>query len=784
MVMPPLADNYRPMLQWVWDCDPTPELIRRQLELVRQVEFAGVVIQPMPDNFRPHDFPVRMTMPYLGEAFFEAIRCAVSTAAELGLIVWIYDEGGWPSGSASGAVLRGHEHLRARAMIRESGRSIVVPGDRPDPLKLEAIERFIALTHDAYARAVGDHFGSTIRAVFTDELTVHGCVGTDRVPWTDDLPDAFARRWGYDLAEVLPLLFEGAAATLAPEARVRQVRHDFSRLCVELFIERCLAPQRQWCERHGLQFVGHFAGEHDLMRHPHNVGDYMAAARRLHAPGVDAIWRQIWPDHRADFARFAGSLRLLTGADAFSETGAVYGIDLSPGQWKWVCDQQILRGINRFSLMSLRLSGVINQGLSPLDVESPTWPAMRQVNRHVHALAQACSTGAPVVSHAVLYPGDDLCACGRDGAGMAAQGIMEQLQAAGIEAVYVDETALADGSMIRLGVRELLLPGGAVVTAALVARLHAVERAGVQVRVVGHAALRVMGEEANSTWPATELNLSRGPGALVQWDTNGPISVTRRRGEGWQADILFNESPHEQRVRLTDPGAVVTDVDDELTLRPAPGPGAGAGPGASGEVTLAPGAVVAVSRGPWPLLPGEARQGDQRRWLDVPLRGWRMAVVHQLRIGAGDRWVCVPGKGDAAAEPGPWRGVLGDDFSGLVRYTAEFHLAQDIAGLEVDLGEVEHWARVWVDGRSLGERSWRPYRWRADLTLGPGAHRLEVEVGNTAAGAYWSAAAVSARQAAGRENIYTQRVRERCPVQLGGGLLGPARVRVARLERD
>jgi hypothetical protein len=775
MVMPPLADNYRPMLQWVWDCDPTPELIRRQLEQVRAVEFAGVVIQPMPDNFRPHDFPVRMKMPYLGEAFFEAIRCAVTTAAELGLVVWIYDEGGWPSGSASGAVLRGHEHLRAKAMIRESGRSIVVPGDRPDPLKLAAIERFIALTHDAYARAVGDHFGTTLRAVFTDELTVHGCVGTERIPWTDDLPEAFARRWGYDLAGELPLLFEGAAASLAPESRVRQARHDFSRLCVELFIERCLAPQRRWCERHGLQFVGHFAGEHDLMRHPHNVGDYLAAARQLHAPGVDAIWRQIWPDHRADFARFAGSLRLLTGADAFSETGAVYGIDLSPGQWKWVCDQQILRGINRFSLMSLRLSGVINQGLSPLDVEAPTWPAMRQVNRHVHALAWACSTGAPVVSHAVLYPGDDLCACGSDGAGMAAQGIMERLQSAGLEAVYVDEPALADGSMVRLGVRELLLPGGAVVSASLLARLREAQGQGVAVRVVGERPLQVLGDAAAAPWPATALAASRGSGALVEWDTKGPISVTRRLGEGWQADILFNESPQEQPVRLTDPDAQVWDIDDALAPRAKHGD----------TVTLAPGAAVAVTRGPWPLAPQRSAERGERRWIEASLRDWRMAVVDRLQIGPGDRWLCVPGGGEAmATELGPWQAALGEDFSGQVRYTATFHLPQAAAAIDLDLGQVEHHARVWIDGQPLGERAWRPYRWAIDLALAGGEHRLEVVVGNTAAGAYWSPAAVSARQAAGTENIYTQRVRERCQVQRGGGLIGSVRLRVAWVGGD
>lgn len=770
MAVASLGSDYRPMLQWVWDTDPTSEMLRRQLETIAEAAFTGVVIQPMPAQFRPHDFPQHMTIPYLGPAFFDAIRTAVEHAASLGLTVWIYDEGGWPSGSACGQVLKGHEHLRGKLMTREAGRCFLTPDDRPDPLQLEPTLRFIELTHEAYARAVGDHFGRTIRAVFTDELTIHGCVGTERVPWTDDLPQEFHRRHGYDLMPELPLLFEGSADSLADEQHVLRLRRDFSSLCTALFIERCLLPQRQWCERHGLQFVGHFAGDHDMTRHPHNVGDFLAAARQLHAPGVDAIWRQIWPDHRADCARFAGSLRLLQGCDAFSETGAVYGIDLAPAEWKWVCDQQIMRGINRFSLMSLRLSGIINQGLSPLDLESPTWPAMAAVNRHVGVLAGICSMGNAVINHAVLYPADDLHARGSDGPGLAAQGIMQRLQMAGIDAIYVDEPVLAHRSMLRLGVRDLYLSGGAVVTSSLVRHLRDLTNQGVRIHVVGKKPIQEIYRGDVTDWPPQASAIPSMGSELVIVTTPGPWSVTSRRGEGWDVTLVFNESDKDQSLRLSDASAAVYDVDEALVPRVP----------THGEMTLRPGGVLALSRGPWPAAGQGVTQATNPPDKAIELRDWRVQPVMQIHIGPDERWRLQTLNQEAIpTELGSWAPLLGDDFSGQARYEASFHLDQPIQEACIDLGEVQYLANVRVDGQHWGTRAFAPYQVAWIGRLEAGEHRLEVCVSGTAANAFWAPAAVAKRRADRSENIYTQRIYERCPVRRGGGLLGPVRLWVS-----
>jgi len=80
--------------------------------------------------------------------------------------------------------------------------------------------------------------------------------------------------------------------------------------------------------------------------------DFFRALRYVQVPGVDAIWRQIWPGTVADFPKRPSSSAHLNGHPrAFSESYAVYGRGLTLEQAKWVMDFQFVRGINLFENM-------------------------------------------------------------------------------------------------------------------------------------------------------------------------------------------------------------------------------------------------------------------------------------------------------------------------------------------------------------------------------------------------------------------------------------------------
>ncbi len=140
-----------------------------------------------------------LELEYLGGAWFERIRFIVQQAAQRNLEVWLYDEFAWPSGQARGLVARDREDLAAELLhVDRDGTSRVarVPGTA-SLLVPEATQRFLKVTHQRYADALGELMGTTVRAIFTDEPSLphqhrprtHGA-GSWQLPWSSALEAA------------------------------------------------------------------------------------------------------------------------------------------------------------------------------------------------------------------------------------------------------------------------------------------------------------------------------------------------------------------------------------------------------------------------------------------------------------------------------------------------------------------------------------------------------------------------------------------------------------------
>ena len=79
---------------WSWNGKIEEEEVRRQIREFADGRFSGVVIHSR----------AGLSIPYMGEEWFNCYRVAIEEAERLGLEVWIYDEDGWPSGFAGGKV--------------------------------------------------------------------------------------------------------------------------------------------------------------------------------------------------------------------------------------------------------------------------------------------------------------------------------------------------------------------------------------------------------------------------------------------------------------------------------------------------------------------------------------------------------------------------------------------------------------------------------------------------------------------------------------------------------
>jgi hypothetical protein len=91
-----------PAYFWLWNGPLDPQLLKSQLQDMAKHETRNVCVVPMPRDFRPDSTANRMDVDYLSPTYFQRVQVAVEEAARLGMHYWLYDEGGWPSGQATG----------------------------------------------------------------------------------------------------------------------------------------------------------------------------------------------------------------------------------------------------------------------------------------------------------------------------------------------------------------------------------------------------------------------------------------------------------------------------------------------------------------------------------------------------------------------------------------------------------------------------------------------------------------------------------------------------------
>jgi hypothetical protein len=146
------------------------------------------------------------------EENWQRLAAAIEACRQLDLIVWIYDEEGYPSGAAGGQVLMDNRGFEALALTKDTGRPELFRL-RPayeythasnnfhaarryiNLLDEQAVATFLAKTHEAYWARLAPHFGRTIQAFFTDEPSLMA-VNIGALPDTvrnrvrvDDRPD-------------------------------------------------------------------------------------------------------------------------------------------------------------------------------------------------------------------------------------------------------------------------------------------------------------------------------------------------------------------------------------------------------------------------------------------------------------------------------------------------------------------------------------------------------------------------------------------------------------------
>ena len=282
--------DFEPIYSWCWSGEITKEGVSSRLDEMEERGIRRLYVIAIPSEFT--GIECERETRYLSQEYLELCEFLTSEAKRRGMKLWLYDEGGYPSGAANGRVVNENPHLKslsidAEGKIVESHRSAQ---PYPDLLKAESTEKFIEYTHEVYKGYFGGSLGEHFPVVFTDEARVP--LFRKTVAYSEELEALFEERFGYGMRDHFAALFDEELA----DDRSREVRADFHRLLGDLFSENYFGRIRRWCDENGILFTGHLGGD-DVAFGNAKWGYYniMKCLREMHIPGVDAIWRQIFP---------------------------------------------------------------------------------------------------------------------------------------------------------------------------------------------------------------------------------------------------------------------------------------------------------------------------------------------------------------------------------------------------------------------------------------------------------------------------------------------------------
>lgn len=508
-------DDARAMMRWWWfgPAVSKPEL-KREIAAMKAGGFGGFEVQPVYPLTLDDSTTGLHNLPYLSDEFIDALRFAANEGREQGLRVDVTLGSGWPFGGPHVPVTQAASQIRMEkrqlaadqdsvptprvgagekllaAFIADGGadnvqaktaKSLPLPtGPRVEIASKASAERTVlfflqsrtgqqvkrpsiggegfVLDHmnraaiDTHLSAVGDRlmqaFGERPpAAVFSDSLEVYGA------EWTDDLPEEFKRRRGYDLMPWLPALFFDTDELAAG------IRHDWGHTLSELVDERYLTPINDWAKRHRTQFRSQTYGFPPVT---------LSSNALVALPeGEGHEWRAFSTTRWATSASHLFD-RPVTSAEAWTWLHSP-SFRATPLDMKAEADVLFLQGINQLigHGWPYRPPGVAEPGWSlyaaaVFSDQNPWWIAMPDISRYLQRVSYLLRQGRPANDIAILLPTNDAWAATKPGQATVSgemknyvtATLTQQLLDAGYGFDYIDAGSLDKVSRYRV----LLLP--------------------------------------------------------------------------------------------------------------------------------------------------------------------------------------------------------------------------------------------------------------------------------------------------------------------------------------
>jgi hypothetical protein len=538
---------------WAWNGTLDEARLKRQIDWMIEQDVHGAYLHTRAGLDES-------ATPYFSPRFWDAVGATVEYARKRNFQAWLYDEDKWPSGAAGGRTIRANpERNRGKGLALETadvtgprrqalnlsgakyilaaraageqgidGATVVdltaaagrgeewsVPAgswrlltfrvthgayELPNYLNPATVREFLENTYEQYAARFAKHFGKTIPGVFFDEI--------HNIPlaWDPLLEERFKAAKGYELRDILPLLF------LDGGPRAVKARCDYFEVFSKLYEEAWFRQISEWCARHNLEWTGH---TNEGLSNIKDQGDYFRTMRHLQISGTDnedfrytfprvvGSWK---PKQIASIAHLYGRKRVMVEALG----GAGWPITLDEARYG--VNMLAVYGINYyiFHLFHYQMETPESQDDWPNSwfYQNPYWTHFHKLARHTSRLSFLGSQGEHVADVAVLYPVEEVWSKGL--------GPTEPLEVPGIESDHstvqlvagklvdtlarhqIDSDLVDTGSLVkaspaaggraRIGAetyRVILLPGVETVSLAAYRGIQRLAASGVKVAALG-----------------------------------------------------------------------------------------------------------------------------------------------------------------------------------------------------------------------------------------------------------------------------------------------------------
>ncbi len=451
------TSEYRAAPFWAWNCELEEDELLRQAECLKEMGMGGFHIHTRSG----------MATKYLGDEYMRLVKSCVKKAKSENMLAWLYDEDRWPSGTAGGYVTKTPEYrernltfttqkdenvLSKSEAVKSGGAYLIAAydialnengellsykllneGERAkgiaryaycrvnppvlpgwhngetyvDTLNPKAIQRFIEITHEAYKKAVGDEFGKTVPAIFTDEpqfvhkqaLPFAASNADVLLPWTPDFDETYEKAYGISIIKHLPELFWEL-----PDGKVSRARYFYHDHICERFTQSFSDACGKWCADNNIYLTGHMMEETTLKRQTAAIGEAMRAYRSFGLPGVDML---------CDLKEYDTVKQAQSAARQYGREGVtseLYGVtnwDFDFRGHKRQGDWQAAMGVTvrvpHLSWVSMKGSAKRDYPAS-FNYQSPWYKEYPYIENHFARLNTVLTRGKPCVRVGVIHP--------------------------------------------------------------------------------------------------------------------------------------------------------------------------------------------------------------------------------------------------------------------------------------------------------------------------------------------------------------------------------------------